>query len=348
MRQTRNAALLLFVVFSFTLLSCSFSGLVDLQSEPQDEFETHDAPSYEAEEPEKDGPEEPVVVQGENGQIARLHLEALTGIGARWSGTAEEAQAGQYIVNAFAAMGYGSEFQAFTDTDDDGDRVHSANIIAVKDGESSQVIVVGAHYDSAEEGRGSDDNGSGVAVLLEVAQLVADEIIPYTIYFIAFGAEEAELLGSYAFVDSLSRNEIPDIVLFVNMDSISIGDITYVYSPENDSDARDWAMDWAEANGYDLETIWNVDLYDEDGYPTADFGAFDDAGIPWIYFEATNWKLGDEDGYTQVDPRYGDDGEIIHTRYDDLAYFDEIFPGRVNQHLDLYVSVLYALLTEYK
>jgi hypothetical protein len=58
--------------------------------------------------------------------------------------------------------------------------------------------------------------------------------------------------------------------------------------------------------------------------------------------------LGDEDGYTQVDPQYGDEGAIIHTEYDDLAYFDEVFPGRVDEHLDLYVSVLFALLTQFE
>jgi Zn-dependent M28 family amino/carboxypeptidase len=348
MKHAKHAALLLFVVISFTLLSCSFSKLVAPQDEPQDGIETQDEPSYEIEDPVVDNPEEPAVAQGEHGQIARQHLEALTAIGARWSGSGEEAEAGQYIVDAFDEMGYGSEFQPFTETSEDGETVHSANIIAVKEGESPEVIVVGAHYDSSDEGLGSDDNGSGVAVLLETAGRVADQSTPYTIYFIAFGAEEAGLLGSYAFVSSLSDSEISGIILFINLDSISVGDITYVYSPEDASDARDWAMDWANANGYDLQTIWNVDLYDEDGYPTADYGAFDDAGIPWIYFEATNWELGDQDGYTQVDPQYGDEGAIIHTEYDDLTYFDDVFPGRVERHLDLYVSVLYALLTEYE
>jgi alkaline phosphatase isozyme conversion protein len=281
------------------------------------------------------------------GQIARQHLEALTRIGGRWSGSSQEAEAGKYIVHAFESMGYSTERQAFTDTGDDGDSVTSSNIIAVKDGESSQVIVVGAHYDAVEDGKGTDDNGSGVAVLLEAAQRVANQPTPYTIDFVAFGAEEAGLLGSYAFVSSLSAGDISDIVLFVNLDSISAGDIAYVYGPEKNAAARDWTMNWANAQGYDLQTIRNVDLTDE-GDPTADYGAFDEAGIPWIYFEATNWTLGDQDGYTQVDPQYGDEGSIIHTQYDDLAYLDRTFPGRVDQHLNLFVNVLYNLLLQYK
>ena len=91
-----------------------------------------------------------------------------------------------------------------------------------------------------------------------------------------------------------------------------------------------------------------MNLSDEDGYATGDYDAFQQAGIPWMYFEATNWTLGDQDGYTQVDPQYGDQGAIIHTRYDNLQYLDQTFPGRVDQHLDLFVNVLHHILTEYR
>ncbi len=296
--------------------------------------------------------EEPIIQPsggpvGENGQIARQHLEALTDIGARWSGSGEEADARQYIVEAFDAMGYESDVQPFTAIGDDGDSVESANVVAVKNGDSTQVIVVGAHYDSSDEGLGSDDNASGVAVLLEAAALVKNESTPYTIDFVTFGAEEAGLLGSYAFVSSLDSGEANNIILFINLDSVAAGDITYVYSPENKPQARDWTINWANANGYDLQTIRNVNLSDQ-GDPTADYAAFEEAGIPWIYFEATNWTLGDQDGYTQVDPQYGDQGTIIHTQYDNLQYLDQTFPGRVDQHLDLFVSVLHHILTEYQ
>ena len=337
MKQTKTVSLFLVLILSATLFGCSFSELVATEEySSEEEVATNEAID------ESEGS----AAVGENGQVARQHLEALTNIGARWSGSAEEMETGQYIADAFDAMGYGSERQTFSATSEDGEAINSANIIAVKEGSSSQVIVVGAHYDSSDEGLGTDDNGSGVAVLLETAELVADQTTPYTIYFIAFGGEEAGLLGSYEFVSSLSDSEISDIILFVNMDSISIGDVTYAYSG-SDSTALDWSVDWAGSNGYALEPIQNADL-STDGEGTADYAAFDDAGIPWVYFEATNWDLGEQDGYTQVDTQYGDNGAIIHTEYDDLAYFDEVLPGRVDRNLDLYISVLYAILTEYE
>jgi hypothetical protein len=337
MKRTRSLffSLTLAVILCVPLIGCSSAEDVATEEvateEPSEEFLTP----------------EPVTVPPvtEYAAAARQHIVALTNIGARWSGTQEEAQAGEYITSAFEQMGYAPETQSFSATGEDGEIVDSANIIAIKDGDSSQVIVVGAHYDSSDESVGADDNASGVTVLLETANLVKNESTPYTVYFVAFGAEEAGLLGSAAFVNSL--DDTSNIALFINMDSIVAGDIAYIYSPEEQPKARDWLLDWASFNDYSLQTIKNVNL-SQDGAETADYAAFQEASIPWIYFEATNWTLGERDGYTQVDPQYGDNGAIIHTQYDNLAYIDETFPGRVDHHLDLYVSALNALLTEYK
>jgi hypothetical protein len=291
---------------------------------------------------------EPAVFPSDAAAIARGHLQALTDIGPRWAGTPEDVQTQQYIVNAFSAAGYSAEIQPLTAFDEwEEEYVDTANVVAIKPGQSPRQIIVGAHYDSSDEGRGSDDNASGVSVLLAAAELIRDADPPYTIVFVAFGAEEAGFLGSTAFVGEMDADEIANTLLFVNMDSLAAGNVTYVYGDNDDGDAaRDWLLEWAGDNGYPLETIEDANL-SQDGEATADYGPFQDAGIPWIYFEATDWNLGDEDGYTQVDPRYGKDGAIIHTEYDHLTYLDETFPGRVDAHLDLYVAVLYQLLTGY-
>jgi len=282
-----------------------------------------------------------------NGVIAYNHIEALTEIGARVAGTEEETEAAQYIMDTLEAIGYSPERQYFTESDDYGDEVESANVIAVKDGDAPQEIIVGAHYDSAEDGLGADDNASGVAVMLEAAELVWDVDTPYTIIFVAFGAEEAGLLGSYAYVEG---RDTRDAMAMINLDAVVAGDIAYIYSDEGEQAAiRDWALDWAKSNGFDLQTIRNVDLTDpEDGSGSSDYAAFQEAGIPFVYFEATNWSLGDQDGYTQVDPQYGWEGEIRHTEYDTLEYFEATFPGRVEQRLNLFVTVLYNILTQFE
>jgi Zn-dependent M28 family amino/carboxypeptidase len=283
------------------------------------------------------------------GMEARGYIKALTDIGQRVAGTQAEARAAEYVASIFTSFGYPTETQPFSDTSDYDETIDSANVVAVKSGRSAQEIIVGAHYDSVEVGLGADDNASGVAVMLEAAELIKNVSTPYTIRFIAFGAEEAGLLGSYAYLNQMSQAELENTIAMINLDSLAAGDITYVYSDEGQqATLRDWTLEWAFGNGLDLQTIHNVDLTDEEGNAVSDYAAFQNAGIPYIYFEATNWTLGDQDGYTQVDPQYGDNGKIWHTEDDTLEYLDTKFPGRVDQHLDLFVTVLFNILTQYE
>ncbi len=295
-----------------------------------------------------------VVEAAPAGLIAREHLVALSAeIGPRIAGTAAERAAQDYIFTAFESIGYAPEVQEFStqyeDEDGNTSSIRSANVIAVKSGKSSQEIIVGAHYDSTgDAGRGADDNASAVAVMLEVAENIAALETPYTIRFIAFGSEEINLNGSYAYVGQMSRAEIDNTIAMINLDSLAAGDNTYLYSDEGrKAELRDWALDWADEHGFELQTIANVDLTD-DGYGISDHFPFQEIGIAYAYFEATNWALGDQDGYTQVDSQYGENGYIWHTQYDNIDYLDQTFPGRVDAHLNLFTRCLLAILTEYE
>ena len=293
-------------------------------------------------------PTVPPTAENNFGQVARGHLEALTAIGARVSGSENELLAAAYITETFTKLGYAPETERFSAWDENDEAFSSQNIIAVKQGDSSKEIIIGAHYDSGDESLGADDNASGVAVMLEVAELLADAQTPYTIVFVAFGSEENDLDGSYYFAARMDGDDVENTLAMINLDSLAAGDFTYVYSDEGeDAFLRDWALEWAGENDVPLQTIRDVNLEDESDY-IADYGAFKNRGIPWIYFEATNWTLGDQDGYTQVDTQYGDEGYIWHTQYDNLEYLDATFPGRVNEHLRIYASVLFAICTEFQ
>ena len=56
---------------------------------------------------------------------------------------------------------------------------------------AEEIVVVGAHYDTAQGSPGANDNASGVAALLELARLAAKEQFARTIRFVAFANEEA-------------------------------------------------------------------------------------------------------------------------------------------------------------
>ncbi len=272
------------------------------------------------------------------------------GIGLRPAGTDSEAQTVQYLVKVFEKLRYPSQVQPFT-VNVDGNAIQSANVIAIKQGLSSQEIIVGAHYDSVKVGQGADDNASGLGVILEVADRIKDRETPYSIRFILFGAEEAGLQGSKYYVSQMTQEQGQNTIAMINLDSLTAGDIAYIYGdPGAKGVIRNWALDYAAKNKLPLQTQPG----ENPKYPAgttgdwSDHAPFKDAGIPYTYLESTNWTLGDKDGYTQVDPQYGKDGEIWHTQYDTLDYIDATFPGRVEQRLELYVKVLEAILTEFK
>jgi membrane-associated protease RseP (regulator of RpoE activity) len=133
--------------------------------------------------------------------------------------------AGDHIAAAFKAAGLepggdgGTYFQSFPSSKSpSGAQVTLRNVIGVLPGSKAewkgQSALLTAHYDhlglgwpdvhKGDEGKlhpGADDNASGVAVMLELARVLAsEEKPPRTIVFVAFAGEEAGLLGSRHYV----------------------------------------------------------------------------------------------------------------------------------------------------
>ncbi len=96
------------------------------------------------------------------------------------------------------------------------------NVIAqTKTGSTSDVVMVGAHLDSVPEGPGINDNGSGVAAVLETAlQLGNSPQVANAVRFGFWGAEEEGLLGSTNYVQSLDVEALKNIAMYLNFDML--------------------------------------------------------------------------------------------------------------------------------
>lgn len=80
---------------------------------------------------------------------------------------------------------------------------------------SNPSILIGAHYDTVPGSPGADDNGSGVAVLLELARIFSEKPQQnYPIQFVAFDLEEYGLLGSRAYAKKLKEQQQPLRLMF--------------------------------------------------------------------------------------------------------------------------------------
>jgi Zn-dependent M28 family amino/carboxypeptidase len=97
------------------------------------------------------------------------------------------------------------------------------NIIAqTKTGSPSDVVMAGAHLDSVPEGPGINDNGSGVAAVLETAvQLGNSPQVHNAVRFGFWGAEELGLIGSRNYVESLNLDALKNIALYLNFDMLA-------------------------------------------------------------------------------------------------------------------------------
>src|SRR3954469_11858171 len=97
-------------------------------------------------------------------------------------------RAAQYIETAFRAAGYVPARQSF-----EVDGKSFCNIVAEKSGAeaSEQIFIVGAHYDTHKDSPGANDNGSGIAAMLELARAASAWHPRRTIRFVAFTNEES-------------------------------------------------------------------------------------------------------------------------------------------------------------
>lgn len=142
--------------------------------------------------------------------IAFLAKPELDG---RVAGSEGDKTARTYIVKRMTDAGLTVSEQAVGNT---------ANVIGYIAGETDDIIIVGAHYDHLGDGHlGANDNASGVAGMLAIAERFASAKPRRTLAFIAFGGEEQGLLGSTHYVANAPEAlPMAKVVEYVNLDMI--------------------------------------------------------------------------------------------------------------------------------
>jgi Zn-dependent M28 family amino/carboxypeptidase len=101
-------------------------------------------------------------------------------------------------------------------------RARAANVIADLPGRSGRAVLLGAHLDSVANGPGINDNGSGSALVLEIARQARRLAVRPArgLRFAFWGAEELGLVGSSAYLRSLSARQRSQLVAVLNFDLV--------------------------------------------------------------------------------------------------------------------------------
>jgi hypothetical protein len=124
---------------------------------------------------------------------------------------AERRRSRNYIISELKKYGFKPKQESFTE---------GINIIAERPGRdrNAGAILIGAHYDTVFQSPGADDNGTGVAVVLEIARLFGSQSTPRTLKLVLFDKEEAGLLGSQAF--ATKKAHVKDLHGAIVMDMV--------------------------------------------------------------------------------------------------------------------------------
>jgi Peptidase family M28/PA domain len=201
------------------------------------------------------------------------------------------------------------------------------------------VVMLGGHLDSVMDGPGINDNGSGVAMLLETARWAAGLQPPPALRFAFWAGEEEGLYGSWAYAHDLSADELERIDVYLNLDMVgSTNFVTFVYEASSDDPemSRRVADLFAEA----LQDL-GAESEPLDLQGASDHAAFEDVGVPTggLYSGSQEVKTP-----AQAETYGGTAGALLHSCYHQPCDTIDTISGRaLRLHALALVRVLTAL-----
>ncbi|MEV7181176.1 M28 family peptidase [Kitasatospora sp. NPDC093679] len=202
--------------------------------------------------------------------LAQLNTVANQNGGNRRAGSAGHGQSVAYLKGKLQAAGYTVTEQTCTSCSYTSD-----NLIADwPGGPADQVTMFGAHLDSVAAGPGINDNGSGSAVLLENALVLAQQNPTLTrhVRFAWWTGEEQGLQGSNHYVSQLSPTQRAAIKAYYNFDMVGSPNAGYFVNNLTSAAAAPLKAYW---DSLGLQPEENTE-----GQGRSDDYSFQQAGIP--------------------------------------------------------------------
>ncbi|WP_304344416.1 M20/M25/M40 family metallo-hydrolase [Chryseobacterium koreense] len=149
------------------------------------------------------------------------YLTEFAALGIKRTGTANNNSAFDWLKSKYLSFGYGIDQISENAFNYNGNT--SKNLIVTKTGTlyPNTFVIVCGHYDTIG-GPGVNDNGSGTAIILEMARILKNIPTEYSIKFINFSGEEQGLLGSQHYVNTVvnATNPKMNIKLVFNIDEV--------------------------------------------------------------------------------------------------------------------------------
>jgi hypothetical protein len=120
------------------------------------------------------------------------------------------------------------------------------NIVVTKKGKTSEIIIIGAHFDKSPSGCGAIDNWTGIVILANLYANFLNMATDKTLVFVGFGREEEGLIGSRAMANAIPKESRGQYCGMVNFDSFGLAYpqvLSNTSSPRMTSFAKELAVE---------------------------------------------------------------------------------------------------------
>lgn len=219
----------------------------------------------------------------------------------RKTGSEDNFRARKYIVEQFKSIGLDTHYLQFEqnfsfESRRNNNSLNGTNVVGfVAGSDSRKLIVITAHFDHVGIGspingdsifNGADDNASGTAALIALAEYFKKNRPKHSMIFVALDGEEMGLQGARALVRDFPF-PLETIELNINMDMISRNDKGELYASGTYQNPDIKPILERASSGQTPKLIFGHDLPDtgrDDWSKSSDHGAFLEKGVPHIYF----------------------------------------------------------------
>jgi hypothetical protein len=202
------------------------------------------------------------------------YIQTIQDFGPHPTGSTTLDNIGEYLYNELSTMNIKVTYDPW-----ELNRKSGKNIEATLPGQSDAIVIVCAHYDSIKISPGADDDGSGIAIVLVLAEIMRYYSFNATVKFILFSGEEQGLLGSKEYARKAYENN-KNIIGVLAIDKVGYakteGDGKKIRHHSNDE--SEWMINISEeisrlySDQIDLEVIKLPSDPSSDHYAFTNYG----------------------------------------------------------------------------
>jgi len=222
--------------------------------------------------------------------LLKKYLTELVEFGPRFTGTENCHKAAQFIFNEFEKLGLETYIDLWEYPD-----YKCQNVVATHKGtdlNSDAIFIICAHYDTTEDSPDANDDGSGVASILSIANLCSQYLFNYTIRFIAFSGEEVGTCGSHSYAKkAYERGD--NIIAVLNLETFgytsSGGKELFILK----TDRTNWISEFSRDISEKYYDLFNLNIITNGNRP-CDHQAFLEYGydaVQYVQLNRNNYPL---------------------------------------------------------